>query len=78
MHRRIVAELLARNDGDFEATFKQYEQARYLRTGRVQTTARIYGDIYHAAGVVGELRTMMLSPRDSKNYDGVAWLYDGV
>ena len=50
----------------------------YLRTGRVQTTARIYGDIYHAAGVVGELRTMMLSGRDPKNYDGVAWLYDGV
>jgi len=74
----VLAELLERNDGDFEATFKQYEQARYLRTGRVQTTARIYGDIYHAAGVVGELRTMMLSARDPKNYDGVAWLYDGV
>ena len=62
----------------FEMTFKQYEQARYLRTGRVQTTARIYGDIYHAEGVVGELRTMMLSSRDPKNYDGVAWLYDGI
>lgn len=74
----VLAELLEANDGDSEAAFKQYEKARYLRTGRVQTTARIYGDLYHAAGVVGELRTMMLSGRDPKNYDGVAWLYDGI
>ena len=74
----VLAQLLEANDSDFETTFKHYEQTRYLRTGRVQTTARIYGDIYHAAGVVGELRTMMLSGRDPKNYDGVAWLYDGL
>ena len=74
----VLAELLEANDGDSEAAFKQYERARYLRTGRVQTTARIYGDLYHAAGVVGELRTMMLSGRDPKNYDGIAWLYDGI
>ena len=74
----VLAQLLEANDSDFETTFKHYEQTRYLRTGRVQTTARIYGDIYPAAGVVGELRTMMLSGRDPKNYDGVAWLYDGL
>jgi len=74
----VLAQLLEANDSDFEMTFKQYEQARYLRTGRVQTTARIYGDLYHAEGVVGELRTMMLSSRDPKNFDGVAWLYDGI
>jgi salicylate hydroxylase len=74
----VLAELLEANDGDSEAAFKQYEKARYLRTGRVQTTARIYGDLYHAAGVVGELRTMMLSGRDPKNYDGISWLYDGI
>ena len=74
----VLAELLEANDGDSETAFKQYEKARYLRTGRVQTTARIYGDLYHAAGVVGELRTMMLSGRDPKNYDGISWLYDGI
>ena len=40
--------------------------------------ARIYGDIYHAAGVVGELRTMMLANQTPKNYDGIAWLNDDI
>lgn len=74
----VLAGLLDKNDGDFENSFIKYQETRYLRTGRVQTTARIYGDIYHAAGVVGELRTMMLSGSDPQNYDGVAWIYDGV
>jgi len=40
--------------------------------------AQIYGDIYHAAGIVGELRTMMLANLNPKNYHGIAWLYDDI
>ena len=29
--------------------FKAYQQQRYLRTGRVQIMARVYGEFYHAA-----------------------------
>ena len=47
-------------DGDFAAAFQAYQQARYLRTGRVQIMARVYGEFYHASGVARELRNMML------------------
>ena len=59
--------------------FLAYQADRYLRTARVQMTARFYGDIYHAAGPVAELRKMMLSVRSPEQaYDGMHWLYSGV
>ncbi len=74
-----LASRLVRHDGDFETAFKAYQDDRYLRTGRVQLTARIYGDIYHAAGVTAELRDMMLSGRTPEQaYQGVSWLYGGI
>jgi salicylate hydroxylase len=50
-------------DGDYAAAFRAYQQARYLRTGRVQIMARVYGEFYHATGVAKELRNMMLGSR---------------
>ena len=53
--------------------------SRYLRTGRVQLTARFYGDIYHAAGVQRELRNRMFqSGRESAEFAGLKWMYDGI
>ena len=50
--------------------------ARYLRTGRVQIMARVYGEFYHARGVTAELRDLMLGARTPEQaYDGMAWLY---
>ena len=67
------------SNGDCEAAFQAYQNDRYLRTARVQIMARVYGDFYHAAGVAGELRTMMLSQRTpAQAYAGSAWLYAGV
>jgi len=69
---------------DFERAFRWYQDARYLRTARVQVTARYYGDIYHAAGVVREVRNWFLAPkpgadpRAKPSFEGVAWLYDGI
>ncbi|MEE3000088.1 MAG: 3-hydroxybenzoate 6-monooxygenase [Pseudomonadota bacterium] len=74
----VLAHLLQKNDSKPEKTFKDYQQIRYLRTGRVQATARIYGQIYHASNVVGELRTQMFKDKNPQNYDGIAWLYDGI
>lgn len=55
-----------------------YENARVLRTGRVQSMARIYGEIYHAADVRAELRDAMLMGRAPEAaWEGMAWLYDG-
>jgi salicylate hydroxylase len=71
-----LAELLEDYDGDLERAFADYQAARYLRTGRVQLTARFYGDIYHAEGVTAELRNLMLGGRDPDGaYKGVEWLY---
>lgn len=69
---------------DFPRAFRWYQDARYLRTARVQVTARYYGDIYHAAGVVREVRNWFLAPRPGADpnakpsFEGVAWLYDGI
>ena len=71
-----LADSVEEADGDFAAAFQAYQAARYLRTGRVQVMARVYGEVFHALGVVRELRNMMLGDRTQA--DGLAsmeWLY---
>jgi salicylate hydroxylase len=63
-------------DGDYARAFRAYQQAHYLRTGRVQITARIYGEFYHAGGVAKELRNLMLGSRTPEDaMAGMEWLY---
>ena len=65
--------------GDVTQAFQKYQQARYLRTGRVQLTARFYGDIYHAAGVQRELRNQMFQGgKESAGFAGLKWMYEGI
>jgi salicylate hydroxylase len=74
----VLAEKAAAMPNDLPAAFKAYEQERYLRTGRVQIMARVYGDFYHARGVTAELRDLALAGRTpQQSYDGIAWLYGG-
>jgi salicylate hydroxylase len=62
--------------GDYPAAFRAYQSARYLRTGRVQIMARVYGEFYHACGVARELRNIMLGSRTAEAaMAGMAWLY---
>src|SRR5947207_12613548 len=62
--------------GDYAAAFRAYQQARYLRTGRVQIMARVYGEFYHASGVARELRNLMLSARTpEQSFEAIEWLY---
>lgn len=73
-----IAEEIAKAPDDPAAAFRAYQNARYLRTGRVQIMARVYGEFYHARGVAAELRDQMLSARTAQDsYDGIAWLYGG-
>ncbi|MET0312136.1 MAG: 3-hydroxybenzoate 6-monooxygenase [Burkholderiaceae bacterium] len=75
----VLRQALRATKGDAPAAFQKYQQARYLRTGRVQLTARFYGDIYHAAGVQRELRnTMFQGGRESAGFAGLKWMYDGI
>ena len=75
----VLREALRFTRGDIPRAFQKYQQARYLRTGRVQLTARFYGDIYHAAGVQRELRNQMFqSGLESAGFAGLKWMYDGI
>jgi salicylate hydroxylase len=62
--------------GDLAAAFRAYQAARYLRTGRVQIMARVYGEFYHASGVGRELRNLMLGSRTPEQaFESMQWLY---
>ncbi|MBN9461326.1 MAG: 3-hydroxybenzoate 6-monooxygenase [Burkholderiales bacterium] len=75
----VLGAALRRAEGDFGRAFEEYQRVRYLRTGRVQLTARFYGDIYHASGVARELRNKMFqSGAESAGFAGLGWLYQGV
>ena len=75
----VLAHKLAQSKGDYHAAFLAYQQERYLRTTRVQLTARMYGDVYHATDATAHLRKQMLSGRTAEQaYNGMAWLYDGI
>jgi salicylate hydroxylase len=56
-----------------EEAFAAYPLKRYLRTGRVQLSARLYGEFYHAEGVRRELRNAFVK---NLGYEGLAWLYE--
>jgi 2-polyprenyl-6-methoxyphenol hydroxylase-like FAD-dependent oxidoreductase len=74
----VLAEKVARTPDDLPGAFKAYSQDRYLRTGRTQVMARVYGEFYHARGVTAELRDIAVSGRSTQqSYDGIAWLYGG-
>lgn len=58
---------------------KRYEAERVVRTGRVQLTARLFGDyVFHADGVAAMARNAVMRSRTQEEwYDRVAWLYSG-
>ena len=75
----VLREALRFTKGDIQDAFQKYQKARYLRTGRVQLTARFYGDIYHASGVQRELRNLMFQGgKESAGFAGLKWMYDGI
>jgi salicylate hydroxylase len=71
-----LADRIVAADGDYAAAFRAYQAARYLRTGRVQITARVYGEFFHASGVAKELRNLMLGARTPEEaMASMEWLY---
>jgi 3-hydroxybenzoate 6-monooxygenase len=75
----VLGAALAACPTSIERAFALYNQARYLRTARVQLTARLYGDIYHAAGVTRELRNSLFQGgAESAGFAGLKWMYAGI
>lgn len=75
----VLADKLVNSPHDVAAAFTAYQNARYLRTARVQVCARFYGEVMHMVGAEGDLRNTMfknLDPR--KNLEAFAWLYEGL
>jgi salicylate hydroxylase len=70
-----LGEQIVAHNGDYAAAFLKYQELRYLRTARVQTTARLFGEIYHAAGVVRELRNQVLTDWTAQGGVDMSWLY---
>jgi salicylate hydroxylase len=61
---------------DLNAAFRAYQEKRYLRTGKIQTMSRVYGQFYHAAGVIAELRDQFFRERTPEEaLKSTAWLY---
>lgn len=68
---------LERAGGRFEEALASYPKARYLRTARIQLTARLYGHAYHAEGATRDLRNAFLRSRTAEQtMEGMAWMYD--
>jgi salicylate hydroxylase len=75
----VLGEALKHSGNDVATAYQKYQKARYLRTGRVQLTARFYGDIYHASGVTRELRNRLFqSGQESAGFAGLKWMYEGI
>ena len=72
-----LASKLVHAKGDNHAAFLAYQQERYLRTARVQLTAKLYGEAYHASGATRDLRNAVLGARTQEQaFESMAWLYD--
>jgi salicylate hydroxylase len=57
------------------AALTAYRDARAPQAARVQTTARLWGDIWHVDGTAKLLRDALLLDRDPADHRHVAWLY---
>ena len=75
---RTSSEVLRRSPSDGDDVIAE-EYAVMDRAGRVQLTARLYGDIYHASGVQRELRNRLFqSGGESAGFAGLQWMYKGI
>jgi 2-polyprenyl-6-methoxyphenol hydroxylase-like FAD-dependent oxidoreductase len=67
--------LSADGDLDWSLALAAYQQIRTTRTARVQTTARVWGDIWHVDGVARLLRNTVFQDRDPADHRHMDWLY---
>ena len=74
-----LAETIGQSGGDIEHAFRRYENARYLRTARVQYESRyLWDNFYHLGGIEREVaRDAWKGRSEDDMFDCVAWLYDG-
>jgi salicylate hydroxylase len=71
----LAGELSSAN-ADYAKAFLAYQSKRYLRTARVQTTARFAGEfLFHLEGVAREVRNQLMLNSSATDYMPLDWLY---
>jgi 3-hydroxybenzoate 6-monooxygenase len=61
--------------GGIESALLAYQDARILRTARVQRSARIWGEIWHLDGTAKLVRDELFRQRRDDDHTHVEWLY---
>lgn len=73
----VLAESVAKANGDFPAAFQRYQAIRIVRSARVQISSLMMDRILHASAVERRVRNSVFSGRSAgEHYDRLAWLYD--
>jgi len=70
-----LADQVARHPNHPESAFVAYQQARYIRTARVQLSARFVAQMVHLGGGARDVRNAVLSTRDPTSTFELDWLY---
>ncbi|WP_406102641.1 FAD-dependent oxidoreductase [Streptomyces sp. NBC_01003] len=60
---------------DWTVALKEYEKARTVRTARVQSSARVWGDLWHVDGLARLIRNELFRDRRPDDFKHVDWLY---
>ena len=72
-----LAERAVQANGNFNAAFLAYQQDRYLRTARVQVSARFVAKMVHLGGGTRDVRNAVLATRSPESFFELEWLYKG-
>lgn len=71
-----LADMLQLHGENFEQAFLAYQEERIPRTAKVQTSARIWGEVIHAEDPVSILlRDTLLEQKEAKEFEMIDWLY---
>ncbi|MFI0846489.1 FAD-dependent monooxygenase [Mesorhizobium sp. IMUNJ 23232] len=72
---QLIEEVRA-TSGELPSAFEQYAEKRYLRTARVQFSARQMIELCQVSGLLADLRARHFGSRTQQQlHDGLAWLY---
>lgn len=76
---KVAAALTAVGSQGWDEALEGYRLERVPRTARIQTSARVWGEIWHLDGVGRVVRNELFQRRDPADFRYLDWLYgDGV
>lgn len=70
-----LAKHVAATPDDVPGALRAYQDARTLRTARVQITARAMGSFFHLDGLAAQVRNSLMAARNAEDYTALDWLY---